>query len=104
MTGQSFENLDDEYMKERFGKTSFGGIIMHGMNNFGDRLVRPLCNGSFAAATAREDRWRRAAGAGGRGHPVAVCDGAIPPGGRLPVNTNGGGLSFGHPACTVCSC
>lgn len=28
-------HLDDEYMKGSFGKTSFGGIIMHGMNNFG---------------------------------------------------------------------
>ena len=28
-------HLDDEYMKTSFGKTQFGGIIMHGMNNFG---------------------------------------------------------------------
>ena len=28
-------HLDDDYMKESFGKTQFGGIIMHGMNNFG---------------------------------------------------------------------
>jgi 3-hydroxybutyryl-CoA dehydratase len=28
-------HLDDDYMKESFGKTNFGGIIMHGMNNFG---------------------------------------------------------------------
>jgi 3-hydroxybutyryl-CoA dehydratase len=28
-------HLDDEYMKGSFGKTNFGGIIMHGMNNFG---------------------------------------------------------------------
>ncbi len=28
-------HLDDNYMKGNFGKTSFGGIIMHGMNNFG---------------------------------------------------------------------
>ncbi len=32
-------------------------------------------------------------GEGGR----FVADGAIAPGGSLPVNTNGGGLSFGHP-------
>ncbi|WP_427184099.1 acetyl-CoA acetyltransferase [Bordetella bronchialis] len=32
-------------------------------------------------------------GEGGR----YVSGGAIAPGGRLPVNTNGGGLSFGHP-------
>jgi 3-hydroxybutyryl-CoA dehydratase len=28
-------HLDDNYMKTSFGKTNFGGIIMHGMNNFG---------------------------------------------------------------------
>jgi acyl dehydratase len=28
-------HLDDEYMKGSFGKTTFDGIIMHGMNNFG---------------------------------------------------------------------
>ena len=28
-------HLDDNYMKNDFGKTNFGGIIMHGMNNFG---------------------------------------------------------------------
>ncbi|MCA0325047.1 MAG: MaoC family dehydratase [Proteobacteria bacterium] len=26
---------DDDYMKGNFGRTQFGGIIMHGMNNFG---------------------------------------------------------------------
>lgn len=26
---------DDEYMKGSFGRTRFGGIIMHGMTNFG---------------------------------------------------------------------
>jgi len=26
---------DDDYMRGHFGKTHFGGIIMHGMNNFG---------------------------------------------------------------------
>lgn len=28
-------HLDDEFTKGNFGKTQFGGIIMHGMNNFG---------------------------------------------------------------------
>ena len=32
-------------------------------------------------------------GEGGR----FVVDGAIAPGGKLPVNTNGGGLSYCHP-------
>ena len=26
-----------------------------------------------------------------------VADGALGPGGRFPINTNGGGLSYGHP-------
>src|SRR3954462_10143624 len=33
-------DLDDDYMKGNFGKTNFGGIIMHGMNNF--RLITPM--------------------------------------------------------------
>lgn len=40
-----------------------------------------------------EDLGFCAKGEGGR----FVADGAIAPGGRLPVNTNGGGLSFVHP-------
>ena len=28
-------HLDDDYMQGSFGKTSFGGVIMHGMTNFG---------------------------------------------------------------------
>jgi hypothetical protein len=28
-------HLDEDYMKGNFGRTNFGGIIMHGMNNFG---------------------------------------------------------------------
>ncbi len=28
-------HLDDEFMRGRFGKTEFGGVIMHGMTNFG---------------------------------------------------------------------
>lgn len=27
-------HFDKEYMKENFGKTNFGGLIMHGMQNF----------------------------------------------------------------------
>jgi 3-hydroxybutyryl-CoA dehydratase len=28
-------HLDDDYMRGSFGRSQFGGIIMHGMNNFG---------------------------------------------------------------------
>ena len=41
-------HLDDEYMKGDFGKTNFGGIIMHGMNNFG-LISRMLTDWAFAA-------------------------------------------------------
>ncbi len=38
----------------------------------------------------------------GEGGPF-VANGGIAPGGRLPVNTNGGGLGYGILACTACS-
>ena len=46
-------HLDDDYMTGSFGKTNFGGIIMHGMNNFG-LLTRMLTDWAYAAG------WRRA--------------------------------------------
>ena len=33
-----------------------------------------------------------------------VEDGKLGPGGSLPMNTNGGGLSYTHPGSTACSC
>lgn len=52
-------HLDDNYMKGDFGKTTFGGIIMHGMNNFGI-ITRMLTdwgheNGGFQKRL--ETRW-----------------------------------------------
>jgi acyl dehydratase len=40
-------HLDDDYMKGSFGKTNFGGIIMHGMNNFGllTRMITDWASG-----------------------------------------------------------
>lgn len=52
-------HLDDNYMQGSFGKTSFGGIIMHGMNNFG-LITRMLTDWAYpAGATHRrlETRW-----------------------------------------------
>ena len=68
-------HLDDDYMKDSFGKTQFGGIIMHGMNNFG-LITRMLTDWAYARdATHRrlETRWRK---------PVKPGD-TIRPAGRI---------------------
>lgn len=40
-------HLDDDYMKGDFGRTNFGGVIMHGMTNFGV-LTRMLTDWLYA--------------------------------------------------------
>lgn len=53
-------HLDDDYMKGSFGKTTFGGIIMHGMTNFGV-LTRMLTDWAYdhdAIHRRLETRWR----------------------------------------------
>src|SRR6187397_447229 len=52
-------HLDDEYMKGSFGKTQFGGVIMHGMNNFG-LISRMLTDWAYPAGAVHrrlETRW-----------------------------------------------
>lgn len=52
-------HLDDNYMQGSFGKTSFGGIIMHGMNNFG-LITRMLTDWAYPAGAIHrrlETRW-----------------------------------------------
>ncbi len=52
-------HLDDDYMKGNFGKTNFGGIIMHGMNNFG-LITRMLTDWAWPAGAIHrrlETRW-----------------------------------------------
>jgi len=52
-------HLDDDYMGGNFGKTNFGGIIMHGMNNFG-LITRMLTDWAYAADAVHrrlETRW-----------------------------------------------
>lgn len=52
-------HLDDNYMQESFGKTNFGGIIMHGMNNFG-LITRMLTDWAYPAGAIHrrlETRW-----------------------------------------------
>jgi len=52
-------HLDDEYMKGNFGKTNFGGIIMHGMNNFGlvSRMLTDWAHPAGAIHRRLETRW-----------------------------------------------
>ncbi len=52
-------HLDDDYMKGNFGKTNFGGIIMHGMNNFGliSRMITDWACPAGAVHRRLETRW-----------------------------------------------
>jgi acyl dehydratase len=52
-------HLDDDYMKGHFGKTSFGGVIMHGMNNFGliSRMITDWAYPAGAIHRRLETRW-----------------------------------------------
>jgi 3-hydroxybutyryl-CoA dehydratase len=52
-------HLDDAYMQGSFGRTNFGGIIMHGMNNFG-LITRMLTDWAYANGGIHrrlETRW-----------------------------------------------
>ena len=50
-------HLDDDFMKGNFGKTNFGGIIMHGMNNFG--LISRMLTDWPAPPARCTGGWRR---------------------------------------------
>jgi acyl dehydratase len=52
-------HLDDGYMQGDFGKTNFGGVIMHGMTNFG-LITRMLTDWAYAMGAIHrrlETRW-----------------------------------------------
>jgi 3-hydroxybutyryl-CoA dehydratase len=52
-------HLDDGYMRGDFGRTNFGGVIMHGMTNFG-LITRMLTDWAYAANAVHrrlETRW-----------------------------------------------
>lgn len=53
-------HLDDEFMKGHFGKTHFGGIIMHGMNNFGviTKMLTDWLYEQNGVQRRLETRWR----------------------------------------------
>ena len=67
-------HLDDDYMKGSFGKTSFGGIIMHGMNNFG-LISRMLTDWAYPAGAIHrrlETRWLKPVRPGDTIRPTAI--------------------------------
>lgn len=51
---------DDEYMKKDFGKTNFGGIIMHGMSNFSliTRMITEWAYPLNGTHRRLETRWK----------------------------------------------
>ena len=67
-------HLDDEYMVGNFGKTHFGGIIMHGMNNFG-LISRMITDWAYAAGAIHrrlETRWIKPVRPGDTIQPVGT--------------------------------
>lgn len=67
-------HLDDDYMKGSFGKTSFGGIIMHGMNNFG-LISRMLTDWAFPQGAIHrrlETRWLKPVKPGDTIRPTGI--------------------------------
>lgn len=67
-------HLDDEYMKGSFGKTQFGGVIMHGMNNFG-LITRMLTDWAYPAGAIHrrlETRWVKPVKPGDTIQPVGI--------------------------------
>ncbi|HEX2631458.1 MAG TPA: MaoC family dehydratase [Bradyrhizobium sp.] len=67
-------HLDDEYMEGSFGKTHFGGIIMHGMNNFG-LISRMITDWAYAAGAIHrrlETRWIKPVRPGDTIQPVGT--------------------------------
>jgi acyl dehydratase len=67
-------HLDDDYMKNSFGKTNFGGIIMHGMNNFG-LITRMLTDWAYARGAVHrrlETRWLKPVKPGDTIQPTGI--------------------------------
>lgn len=67
-------HLDDDYMKGDFGKTNFGGIIMHGMNNFGliTRMLTDWAKPPGAIHRRLETRWLKPVRPGDNIRPSGV--------------------------------
>jgi 3-hydroxybutyryl-CoA dehydratase len=67
-------HLDDDYMKGNFGKTNFGGIIMHGMNNFGliSRMITDWAYPAGAIHRRLETRWLKPVRPGDTIRPTGI--------------------------------
>ena len=67
-------HLDDDYMKSSFGKTQFGGIIMHGMNNFGliSRMITDWAYPAGAIYRRLETRWVKPVKPGDTIQPIGI--------------------------------
>ena len=67
-------HLDDNYMKGSFGKTTFDGIIMHGMNNFGviSRMLTDWLYANGGVHRRLETRWKKPVKPGDTITPAAV--------------------------------
>jgi len=67
-------HLDDEFMRGRFGKTEFGGVIMHGMTNFGliTRMLTDWLHPLGGIHRRLETRWLRPVRPGDAVRPSAV--------------------------------
>ncbi len=67
-------HLDDEYMQGSFGKTQFGGIIMHGMNNFGviSKMITDWLYANGGVHRRLETRWKAPVKPGDTITPAAV--------------------------------
>jgi 3-hydroxybutyryl-CoA dehydratase len=67
-------HLDDDYMKNDFGKTNFGGVIMHGMNNFG-LITRMITDWAYPRAAVHrrlETRWLKPVRPGDTIQPTGI--------------------------------
>ena len=70
-------HLDDKYMEGSFGKTGFGGVIMHGMTNFG-LITRMLTDWLYPRGGIHrrlETRWRAPVRPGDSIRPAARITG-----------------------------
>jgi acyl dehydratase len=67
-------HLDDDYMKGNFGKTNFGGVIMHGMNNFGliSRMITDWTYPAGAIHRRLETRWLKPVRPGDTIQPTGI--------------------------------